>query len=109
MFFLVRGLISIEKMLCLTTTDENDRKKVEYKNQEIAKLKAGSYFGELALLTNEPRKATCTAVSRCKVLFLDRKSFKRLLGKLEIILERNKEQYAALRDQGILQTPAAAV
>jgi CRP-like cAMP-binding protein len=80
MFFLVRGLISIEKMLCLTTTDENDRKKVEYKNQEIAKLKAGSYFGELALLregdrSKQRRAASCIALTDCDARILRKETF----------------------------------
>ena len=43
MFFLVRGLISVEKM----ALDEATK---EWKDVQIANLKAGSYFGELALL-----------------------------------------------------------
>ena len=43
MFFLVRGLISVEKM----ALDEATK---EWKDIQIANLKAGSYFGELALL-----------------------------------------------------------
>ncbi|KAH7421257.1 hypothetical protein KP509_13G048300 [Ceratopteris richardii] len=55
--------------------------------------KRGDYFGELALLNNKPRAATVSAVSRCKCATIDQKSFKRLLGKLDDILERNKKEY----------------
>jgi len=42
--------------------------------------KAGDFFGELALLKDQPRAATVTSKG-CKVLSLDRKSFNRLLDK----------------------------
>jgi len=53
----------------------------------------GDYFGELALLRNEPRAANVIARAECKVITLDRKSFKRLLGPLDTILKRNISNY----------------
>lgn len=38
--------------------------------------KRGDYFGELALLNEEPRQATCTAKSRCKIVSMDKHAFK---------------------------------
>lgn len=55
--------------------------------------KPGDYFGELALLKNEPRAANVIATSRLKVVSLDRNSFKRLLGPLDDILKRNMDAY----------------
>ena len=49
----------------------------------------GGYFGELALIRNEPRAASVIAKTECKLLKLDRISFKRLLGPIENILKRN--------------------
>lgn len=58
------------------------------------KYKRGDYFGEKALLKNEPRAANVIAQSdSCTVVYLDRSTFKRLLGPLEEILQRNMEVY----------------
>ena len=57
------------------------------------KYKVGDYFGELALLKNEPRAANVVAKSKVKVASLNRDSFMRLLGPLEDILKRNLQAY----------------
>ena len=54
---------------------------------------SGDYFGERALLSGEPRAANVIAVTDLKVITLDRKSFKRLLGPLDEILKRNLANY----------------
>lgn len=60
----------------------------------VKTYKPGDYFGELALLRGEPRAANVTAVTGdVKVISLDRKSFKRLLGPLDVILKRNMSNY----------------
>ncbi len=53
----------------------------------------GGFFGELALIRNEPRAASVVAKSKCKLLTLDRMSFKRLLGPIENLLKRNSDTY----------------
>ena len=49
----------------------------------IASYKEGDYFGERALLKNEPRAANVVAETRLQVVELDRKSFRRLLGPID--------------------------
>ena len=61
--------------------------------QKVKKYESGGFFGELALLKNEPRAASIIADTNCKFLYLDRMAFKRLLGPLENILQRNSENY----------------
>jgi cAMP-dependent protein kinase regulator len=56
--------------------------------------KAGDYFGELALLKDEPRAASVRITSdSAKLLVLDRRSFKRLLGPLQDLLKKTASQY----------------
>mmetsp|Transcript_18499 Transcript_18499/g.33382 ORF Transcript_18499/g.33382 Transcript_18499/m.33382 type:complete len:391 (-) Transcript_18499:2003-3175(-) len=61
--------------------------------QEVANYGPSGYFGELALIKNEPRAANIIATSPLKCVKLDRHSFKRLLGPIESILKRNAEKY----------------
>merc|ERR1719502_780894 len=63
------------------------------KPQEVMQYKSGDYFGELALLKNEPRAANVVAKSAAKVLSVDRRTFKRLLGPLEDMLKRASTKY----------------
>ena len=56
----------------------------------VATLKAGSYFGERALLTNEPRVATCTTEEETICLEITKEVFDRVLGPLAELLENMK-------------------
>ncbi len=49
-------------------------------------MKAGDYFGEMALMLNETRHANCIAAGKTKVLTLDRVKFYMLLGPIQEIL-----------------------
>lgn len=56
--------------------------------------KAGSFFGEMALLFDRPRMATViTTTSFVRLLTLNRANFTNYLGPLDDILRRNAEQY----------------
>ena len=54
---------------------------------------AGSYFGEIALISNEKRQATVIATKDTKCLSIDRKRFKHLLGPLTSYLKENMALY----------------
>ncbi len=59
----------------------------------VLNYKPGDYFGELALLHNEPRQANIIAESDVSLLVLDRQTFNRVLGPLKEILQRNAKRY----------------
>jgi len=61
----------------------------------VMEYKTGDYFGELALLKNQPRAASVTAVSASvTVLTLDRKTFNKMLGPLQDLLNEKSAAYA---------------
>lgn len=60
----------------------------------VFSYKSGDYFGELALINNEPRAASIVADTEVTVVYLDRDSFRRLIGPIEDILKRNTDRYA---------------
>ena len=62
----------------------------------IAKLSDGDYFGEMALLRDEPRNATVAAISPCVCLTLQRDHFNNLLRR-EPALRQSIERTAAAR------------
>ena len=75
MFILCRGEVEITKRLGLVLDDEAPRERI------IVRLKAeeGVCFGEMALLEEEPRSATVTALTECQLLEMDREKFLRLV------------------------------
>jgi len=66
--------------------------------KEVMVYAPKQYFGELALIKDQPRAADVIAKTDCKCLVLDRFSFKRLLGPLDNILaERAKDLYSKVK------------
>ncbi|KAI9481371.1 MAG: cAMP dependent protein kinase regulatory subunit [Benjaminiella poitrasii] len=64
--------------------------------QLVNKLKKGDYFGELALLADQPRAATAIANGDLKCVTLGKAAFIRLLGPVMDILKRNTANYHAI-------------
>jgi CRP/FNR family cyclic AMP-dependent transcriptional regulator len=77
LFIMQEGEVEITKQLTLTLDEDTPKERV------MIRLKAenGVYFGEMALLENETRSATVTALSDCSVLELHRKDFLDLIEK----------------------------
>jgi CRP/FNR family transcriptional regulator, cyclic AMP receptor protein len=53
--------------------------------QEVAELKGGDWFGEIALITNRPRTATVTATSAVDVLVLTDRRFRTVVETMPTI------------------------
>jgi cAMP-dependent protein kinase regulator len=49
-------------------------KNQEGRNIEVRRMEEGEFFGEISLLTGNPRTATITAASACEILELDRQA-----------------------------------
>eukprot|EP00798_Chlamydomonas_sp_ICE-L_P007832 gene7832-1031_t len=68
-------------------------KAVTQSSKPIKFYRPGDYFGELALMTNEPRAAMVTALTDCRLLSLHRDQFSTLLGSLFPTLVRSAKKY----------------
>ena len=75
--------------------------------QEVAVIEQGGYFGEMSLLTGEPRTATVVARGEAVVLELDAALFRRLGEESPVALERvglaaitRREELEARQDGG---------
>jgi small-conductance mechanosensitive channel/CRP-like cAMP-binding protein len=55
---------------------------------ELARLGPGQCFGEMGLLTGEPRSATVRAVTLCDIVVIDRESFHQVLGAHPEVVDR---------------------
>lgn len=84
-YILLEG--TAEALKLLRSTDTKLTRVFEYTNP-------GDYFGELSLLSSEPRAASVRATSTpCRVVYLDRDCFERILGPVVDILKRRRSMY----------------
>jgi hypothetical protein len=99
---------------------------IERDGEQVARLGAGGFFGELALLTNRPRTATASATTDTALLMLDRRGFRQIVetvpgiaGKLLVELAGRLSDLASpgaseqprspQEDEGVLPASAAAL
>ena len=69
------------------------------KPTEVARLHAGSFFGEMSAITGAPRSATVRTATECELLVLDKVAFQRLLDQSPEAAERISEVLAARQEQ----------
>lgn len=58
---------------------------------EVARLGAGKFFGEMSLMTGEPRTATIQATRDCELVIVDKASFRAILAAAPHLAERITE------------------
>lgn len=76
LYVLLEGTVEVSKTLLLRVAryDYNEREKTLSRMEGEDR----AFFGEMALFGGEPRSATVTALTRCRLLTLDRRAFERL-------------------------------
>jgi len=57
-------------------------------DQEVAVLKEGEWFGELAIIDPAPRDATVTTLSPCELLVIDGRRFLPLLEEVPVLANK---------------------
>jgi len=55
---------------------------------EVATIRSGGYFGEMSLLTGQPRTATVSAITDCLLLEISAGDFRRLALALPVVVEQ---------------------
>lgn len=78
------------------------------KDKVIGQLKSGDYFGEMALLDDEIRKATIVADVECKCVYVDRSTFNKILGSLKHLMERETMARLDVLERATIGSAAAA-
>ncbi len=94
LFLVARGEVSV-------------RVKVDGADKEVTRLSRGAFFGEMAMLTGEPRTATVVAVGDASLLTVDRDAFSRVFAadpgvmeELAVIIAGRKAQLASTKAAG---------
>jgi small-conductance mechanosensitive channel len=74
---------------------------VRRNKKEIAQLETGAFFGEMSLLTDEPRYADVVALEQTVCLIVDREGFKSLLEKQPLLIRNVNEMLCKRRSEMI--------
>jgi small-conductance mechanosensitive channel len=88
------------------------RVRLEAGEKEVARLGRGALFGEMSVLTGEPRTATVVALADASLLAVDRDAFERILSKEPDLAQRLAEVIARRRlalDQARAEQAAPAI
>jgi CRP-like cAMP-binding protein len=110
LFIMCQGEVEITKALTLVLEEDTPREKV------MIRLKAedGVCFGEMALLENEARSATVSALSDCSLLELHRQEFLALIRekpemglKMVLRLAQQLSRYLRKSNQDVIKLTTA--
>lgn len=82
MFIIKHGMVKISRMDKGTGQD-----------REIAVLADNDFFGEMALVQNEPRNATATAIGECEIFQLKKSDFLKLMQTNQNMATRISEEF----------------
>jgi small-conductance mechanosensitive channel/CRP-like cAMP-binding protein len=80
----------------------------ERETVNVATLRAGSFFGEMSLMTGEERKATVRAASECTLLVVDHEAFHHTIAASPEIVERMSDILAKRQEEleeAVLSSP----
>ena len=75
LFIILRGEVSV-----VLETDKTAK--------EVTRLATGKFFGEMALVTGEKRKASVRASQECELLVIDHEGFRRILEETPAVVEK---------------------
>ena len=88
------------------------RVRIDAGEKEVARLGRGALFGEMSVLTGEPRTATVVSIGDAALLAVDRDAFERILSKEPDLAQRLAEVIARRRmalDQARAEQAAPAM
>lgn len=94
MFLLVTGQVTFSVL----DKETGKEKIIDGNNGTIT---AGGYFGERALLHDEPRKCTAVATLPSRLLRVEKKAFEMLLGPLKNIMKQSEGRYSQTSQDNI--------
>jgi CRP-like cAMP-binding protein len=69
------------------------------KLSKVAELGAGKFFGEMSVMTGEPRAASIRAMEECEIIVVDQLAFHRIIEKNASVLEEMSEILATRHNQ----------
>ena len=84
-FILTRGSASVQFSSKTSTT-------------EVTTLQAGAYFGEMALINDEPRTASIIAGANVECLVCTKVAFQQIVGSVKDFNRRNKNRVEELKE-----------